>query len=243
MELIRAETNFLDYNPPVQVSQLPHRHGATRLTPADRQPSQKAPDEASASHTSDARGKWVLTKEALDKLLNHFSADRDEAGRQYEVMRLKLRRFFEWRSSLAPEELIDETINRVARRIDEGEDISNLKGYFASVARLVFMESLRDRDRSSVDLDSVAEMPAEPPFEDELKELRLRCLDNCLDNLPIESRTLILKYHLDQRRAKIDLRKQLADGLGIPMNALRIRACRLRTGLERCIRNCLGEAA
>lgn len=158
-------------------------------------------------------------------------------------MRVKLHRFYEWRSCRPPEEHVDETINRVARRIDEGENIFNLNGYFFTVARLVFMESLRERERTSVGLDTVAEMPAETPFEDDQKELRLRCLDNCLDSMPIESRTLILKYYLDERRAKIDLRKQLADGLGIPMNALRIRAYRLRIGLERCIRDCLGQAA
>jgi DNA-directed RNA polymerase specialized sigma24 family protein len=185
----------------------------------------------------------MLTKQAFDELLNHFSPDRYEAGRQYEVMRVKLRRFFEWRSCPAPEELVDETINRVARRISEGENIFNLNGYFSSVARLVFMESLRERDRVSVGLDTIPETAAEVPLEDEQKELRLRCLDSCLDRLPIESRTLILKYYLYERRPKIDLRKQLADGLGIPMNALRIRAYRLRIGLERCVRDCLGQPA
>lgn len=213
------------------------------MTPREFQPNQQTPDEATASRASDVHGKWVLTKEALDKLLNRFSPDRDEAGRQYEVMRVKLRRFFEWHSCLASEELVDETINRVARRIDEGENILNLKGYFSTVGRLVFMESLRERDRTSVGLDTIPEVPAEAPLEDEQKERRLRCLDTCLDRLPIESRTLILKYYVYERRAKIGLRKQLADGLGIPMNALRIRAYRLRIGLERCVRDCLAQAA
>lgn len=212
------------------------------MTPAEFQPNEQTRDEA-ASRTPEVHGKWVLTKEAFDELLNHFSPDRDEAGRQYEVMRVKLRRFFEWRSCLAPEDLVDETINRVARRIQEGENIFNLNGYFSTVARLVFMESLRDRDRGSVGLDTIPETPAEVPLEDEQRERRLRCLDSCLDRLPIESRTLILKYYFYERRAKIDLRKQLADGLGIPMNALRIRAYRLRIGLERCVRDCLGQPA
>ena len=210
------------------------------MTRAEFQPNEQTPDEPASPTT---QGRWILTKQAFDELLNHFSPDRNEAGRQYEVMRVKLRRFFEWRSCLVPEELVDETINRVARRISEGENIFNLNGYFSTVARLVFMESLRDRDRTSVGLDTIPETPAEAPSEDDQMELRLRCLDSCLERLPIESRTLILKYYLYERRAKIDLRKQLADSLGIPMNALRIRAFRLRTGLERCVRDCLGQPA
>ena len=38
---------------------------------------------------------------------------------------------------------------------------------------------------------------------------------------------------------KIDHRKQMADELGIGMNALRIRAHRIRTGLEECLKECL----
>ncbi len=187
--------------------------------------------------------RWELNGEAFDKLLEHFSSDRSEAGEQYVKMKVKLERFFEWRSCASAEEKADKTINRVARRICEGEDIHNLPAYFFTVARLVFMESLRDREHTSVPFEEIPEMPAAMPLEDEQKEARLRCLDRCLDQLPMESRSLILKYYHDERRAKIDHRRQLADLLGIPLNALRIRAHRLRISLEKCVRECLAEAA
>jgi DNA-directed RNA polymerase specialized sigma24 family protein len=184
-----------------------------------------------------------LTTRALEKLLDHFSANREDAGRQYELMRIKLLRYFEWRSCAAPEDLADETINRVSRRIDEGENIFNLPAYFATVARLVSMESLRPRDRASVPLDELPDISAEQPVEDEQKEARLECLDHCLSQLSLESQSLILKYYHDERRAKIDRRKQLAEGLGIPLNALRIRAHRIRVALEKCVRDCLAQPA
>ena len=187
--------------------------------------------------------KWSLTTQALNKLLDHFSSDREEAGRQYESMRVKLVRYFEWRSCLAPEDHADETINRVARRLDEGENIFNLPAYFSSVARLVFMESLRQHEQTSVPLEEIPETPFEHSFETEQREARLRCLDHCLDKLPVESRMLILKYYHEEKRAKIDLRRQLAEGLGIPLNALRIRAHRMRVVLEDCVRNCLAQPA
>lgn len=192
---------------------------------------------APVSHT-----KWELTAEALDKLLEHFSPDRAEAGRQYVQMKVKLERFFEWRSCPAPEDLADETIKRVTRRLDEGENIINLPAYFSSVARLVFMESRRDVKGTSVPLDET-EIPAKELFEDEQKEARLSCLDRCLDEISVESRSLILKYYHDEKRAKIDYRKQLADALGIPLNALRIRAHRIRATLEKCVRECLTHPA
>ncbi|MGH9928536.1 MAG: RNA polymerase sigma factor [Pyrinomonadaceae bacterium] len=214
------------------------------MTPADSQPNPENSEEASAQPSQTrSHAKWVLTTAALDKLLDHFSADREEAGTQYELMRIKLVRYFEWRLCPLPEDLADETINRVARRIDEGENIFNLPAYFSTVARLVFMESLREPERTSVPLDEVPEISAKQPFEDEQREARLRCLDHCLNTLPVESQTLILKYYHDEKRAKIDHRKQLAGALGIPLNALRIRTHRIRTGLEKCVRDCLAQPA
>jgi RNA polymerase sigma factor (sigma-70 family) len=213
------------------------------LTPAESQPNPANGDEASAGQQTPSHARWALTTQALNKLLDHFSSDREEAGRQYELMRVKLVRYFEWRSCTASEDHADETINRVARRIDEGENIFNLPAYFSTVARLVFMESLRERERTSIPLDEIPEISVEQPLEEEQREARLRCLDHCLDKLPVESRMLILKYYHEEKRAKIDLRRQLAEGLGIPLNALRIRAHRLRVILEDCVRNCLAQPA
>ena len=61
--------------------------------------------------------------------------------------------------------------------------------------------------------------------------------------LPPESRELILEYYQEDRRAKIQLRQQLADRLHIPLNALRIRTHRIRMSLEECIKSCLQSYA
>lgn len=182
--------------------------------------------------------KWELTKEAFDKLLSLFSADQDEAAEKYEAMRRRLQRFFLWKLFQNEDELVDEVINRVARRIDEGEKISNLNGYFGSVARNVAQEEYRKIQRTSM-LDDIPDPVAPDPAPDQNKERRLQCLEECLNDLKNESRTLILKYYYFDNRNKIDLRKQLADNLGIQMNALRIRACRLRDVLEDCVKKCL----
>jgi hypothetical protein len=53
-----------------------------------------------------------------------------------------------------------------------------------------------------------------------------------------ENRELILDYYRGEQRAKIERRSELATRLGLTMNALGIRACRIRSKLETCVRTC-----
>jgi len=64
-----------------------------------------------------------LTSKAFAKLLAKLSADPEIAGIEYEELRRRLIKFFEWRGAFFPEDLADETLNRTARKIDEGEEI------------------------------------------------------------------------------------------------------------------------
>lgn len=203
-------------------------------------------DQTSFIHserTARTKTAWTLTQEAFEKLLNSFSTDRDKAGAEYELTRRKLVRFFEWRAVESADERADETINRVARRIDEGQTIENLRSYFYGVARMVFMEALKERERTPVSLDDAPQTLRDRASETSEPEARVVCLDQCLDALPAENRRLIVDYYQEERRAKIELRQELADRLNIPLNALRIRAHRIRNTLEQCINRCLEVSA
>ena len=191
------------------------------------------------------KGNWTLTPDAFEKLLDSFSHDRNEAGEQYEMIRRKLVRFFEWRAIGCADEHADETINRVARRIYEGQIVDNLKSYFYGVARMVFMEALKDREHAPIAIDDALLIIRNKEWKATENEAdpRLLCLDSCLESLPDENRTLIVTYYEEQKRAKIERRQQLANGLQIPLNALRIRAHRIRINLEKCISTCLQAAA
>lgn len=203
------------------------------------------------SHTSEvdsatsarSKTKWTLTHDALEKLLNSFSPDRDEAAAQYEAMRRKLVRFFEWRGIDAADEHADETINRVARRIDEGQSIDNLKSYFYGVARMVYLEALRDREHAPIALDDAIHDLREEITQEMEQDPRVVCLDRCLESLPPQNRYLIVNFYEEEKRAKIELRQDLADRLQISINALRIRAHRIRVNLEECISTCLQSPA
>jgi DNA-directed RNA polymerase specialized sigma24 family protein len=84
----------------------------------------------------------ALTQEALDLLLAFLPSDREGAGKTYERVQLKLTKLFEWRGSACPEDLANETIERVSQQIEEGETIriADPLSYFYAVARDVLRE-------------------------------------------------------------------------------------------------------
>jgi hypothetical protein len=76
--------------------------------------------------------------------------------------------------------------------------------------------------------------------EKEMQERLLSCLEHCTGKLDSLNRNLILRYYMGKERVKIEVRRALAASLGISMNALSIRACRIRDKIEWCVRQCLG---
>lgn len=192
--------------------------------------------------------KATLTQESLETFLASLDSDRSRAAEKYESLHRKLVKCFQWRGSAHPEELADETVDRVSRRILEGEEIRDLPGYLYGVARNVLRESWDriQRERTALEnappLGQIFEDPEETRKRQEaasLSERRWECLRRCLERLPPETGELILRYYQEEKGAKIENRKELADRLGIALNALRIRACRIREKLETCVRDCM----
>lgn len=177
--------------------------------------------------------KWELTGEALAKFLACLDQDAERAGARYEAIRLALLKFFDWRGALFPEELADESLNRVIRKIDEGESPRDVQTYCHGVARMVLLESLKRPDIRRADIEELDQVAAPKP--DAEPDERLARFERCLRELSAESRQLILQYYQDERRLKINNRLSLAEKLGIPLNALRSRAQRIRDKLEECV--------
>ena len=95
---------------------------------------------------------WVLTQQAFDKLLACLNQDRTRAAERYEKIRRKLITFFEGRGCLHAEDLTDDTINRVARRLSEGTEIysDDPTNFFFGVARRVLQEYWDGQSRKSL---------------------------------------------------------------------------------------------
>jgi DNA-directed RNA polymerase specialized sigma subunit len=176
---------------------------------------------------------WDLTPEAFDQLLTRLASDREQAAEKYEELRQMLITFFEFRHHPCPEEQADETINRVARRLNSGQEI-----YTGSHHReTASLDDLLPAQTPNVNPHEVMTQAAEQAEQ----ERGLACLKQCLQALPEESQTLLRAYYQGEKDEKIRGRKQLAANLGIPLNALRIRACRLRDKVEACVRRCLAS--
>lgn len=168
------------------------------------------------------------------RFLTQLDTDMGRAAESYERIRRTLIKFFAWQGLGAAEDWADVALNRVIRKIDEGETLRDIPMYCHGVARMVLLEARKHPENRAEELENVAPaklIAQEQPTTDD-REVWLR---NCLKELPPESRHLILQYYTDQRRAKIDNRVTLADQLGIPLAALRNRAQRIRARLEKCI--------
>ena len=191
---------------------------------------------------------WTLTPEAFDSLLYSLDADRERAGRVYENLRSKLLEFFEARGSCTPEDHTDETFDRVMRRLAEGEKIQNPASYCYGVAKFVWMEASRNRAKDPVELDE-NKLPAwsgtqAPEVENarDRVERELDCLEACLSKLADETRTFVYDYYREENGVKIEQRKLLAARLNTTLNALRLRASRLRRELARCTDACVASS-
>ncbi len=150
-------------------------------------------------------------------------------------------KIFDWRGARFPEECADETINRVVRKLEYGQEIRDIPTYCQGVARLVVLEALKKAENRQVSLDELKFVPVAPVFSEDDGAQR-NCFARCLSDLPIENRQLILRYYEDERRVKINNRQTMADQLGIPLNALRSRVQRIRDKLEQCITHCLSRS-
>ena len=186
------------------------------------------------------KSEWVLTQAAFDGFLAKLDLDRDKAGEKYEYIRLKLLKYFQWCGSDVPDIDADETINRVTRRIYEGQEVYNLTGYIYGVAKLVHTESVKRRNRtrafdevSVIDLSSIRVEAKVTNYQE--------CLEHCLGCLSDEDREVITEYYRHKKTEKIDCRKRLAARLGISLNTLRVKMHRQRLNLEACVEKYLAR--
>ena len=187
---------------------------------------------------------WVLSKEAFDNLLAWLDSDRDRAGEKYENIRHSLIRIFAWRGCATSEDLADETINRVARKLPEFIDTysGDPALYFYGVARILLLEYQKSEIVRLAPL-----LPNQPDLSDReglshKTERGLNCLERCLEELSADNREFVLNYYREQKQAKIDFRRELAKQLGISTTNLRVRMHRIRTLLHACVLRCLQEA-
>jgi len=178
---------------------------------------------------------WVMSQETFEALLDWLDSDREQAAVKYERIRSRLIKFFSASSQSEAEALTDESINRVARRLNEIKDqlYGEPAAYFVGVARKVRLEYLRRQQPRSEN---------GPAVDSDRIELEYRCLEECMAKLSAENRNLVMRYYNAEGRERIEERKRLAEELGIAPNALRIRAYRIRADLQKCLKECVDRS-
>jgi RNA polymerase sigma factor (sigma-70 family) len=163
--------------------------------------------------------------------------------------------FINWHAC-APEDLADETLSRLAHQLSAGKEIDrgSRSAYVHGIAKNIRREHwrncetckrqqiTRDDANDKDPFDSLAVIGSSGDSEDaEEKERRLQCLDDCLEQMSAEERSVLLEYYAEDKTRKIVKRDRLAERLGVTSGALRQRIWKLRTPLRDCVVKCVAE--
>ena len=143
----------------------------------------------------------------------------------------RLQRFFMARGwGHEAEDLASEVTVRVVAAIRKGEAIQHLGAFCLGTARMILLE----RYRKPPDPVSMPEGwdPAAPEVEAPNQD-RIICLRDCLQELEVKDQSLMLEYYADGKGKSN--RAALAARLGVTLNAVHIKASRLRGQVRQCV--------
>jgi DNA-directed RNA polymerase specialized sigma24 family protein len=190
-----------------------------------------------------------LTREEFERFLARLDSDADRAADGYELLRRKLVRLFEHKKCISAEDLTDETIDRVARKLEK-EEVRDIASFARGVALVVCMEFQRNQgklfsihDRYESEDSLVGDSDPETNIIGEMQNAQdLRCLQKCLRKLSPSDHQLILEYYQGEKQVRIRQRQDLAKRRNISIEALRNEANVIRDKLKKCFMKCLRSA-
>lgn len=182
-----------------------------------------------------------ITQEAFNRFLNWLHPDSEQAAREYEALRRRVIGWFERRGCAVAEELADQAFDRVIRRVAASTDPSVIKPlpYFYKVVSNLHLEYVETYAKKRGEQLPETWLEAVQSLGEKTNEQTFHCLENCLQRLPTANRELILAYYQENKRAKIDLRKELAANFGLSLELLRVQVYRIRMTLQKCLTDCL----
>lgn len=187
-----------------------------------------------------------LTQQNLNNLLVWLDHDRNTAGVKYEKIRRTLIKIFAARQCHQPEDLADETLSRVARKADElattysGEPANFFYGVAKNVHREYLRQAAREAPDDLSDIQNNPQLVVWPSVQIEPEDdvdARLNCMKKCLLTLSAAHQQLIRGYYEEGK--KIAQRRALAEQHSLSLNALRLKAHRLRRSLRECVTQCV----
>lgn len=179
-----------------------------------------------------------ISRDNFGRLLAWLDPNEEIAARKYEMIRSSLIKVFYTRGCHLAEELADETIDRVVKKIHYLQESyeGDPKLYFYGTGKKVLQEYLRKPK-----IERLPDNLVQKQTHNIELEYYYECLSKCLQKLEPEQRELITEYYQLEKTAKIDLRKEIAQRLGMKYEQLRVYAFRVRKDLRKCILNCVKE--
>ena len=188
------------------------------------------------AQSNERRRKPGSSVNGLPLLLASLHSDERRAAVLYEEIRYRLIRFFRLNRPHEAEDLADQVLDRVARKLSDGIAIERVEFYTVGVARFVLRERLAASVREARAQQEIAYLEQSKPASEPIDaELYSAALAKCLQRLVHADRGMILSYYGADGAMRIMVRKRLAESLGISQNALHNRALRLRKQLEQCV--------
>lgn len=181
-----------------------------------------------------------LNPEIFESLLSLFSDDREEAGVKYEHLRNGLVRFFQFRGCCDAESLADETINRVANKLNHYDPsrAPKVSSYFYGFASNVLLE-YRRRQKRERPIDEIDPVAKEIDYDLDENSDRLDCLSECTANLPSADAILITEYYAVESSEKKAVRTEISKKLRLSTPALHTKVFRIKVALRKCVEKCL----
>ncbi len=176
-----------------------------------------------------------LTEPAFRRLLVWLDGSVDSQGETYLEVRRRLIAYFDRGNCASPDELADETFNRVASTLEQSGTIAVTPParYCYVVARSVFLDDVRGAS-PHVSAAARADRLVATSRDGEAgafatREQRLECLDRCLNALDPAQRALIVEYYrADGRDA--DRRTPRARGAARPHDDTRSAVAPVASG-------------
>src|SRR5580698_11106276 len=163
-----------------------------------------------------------MQPELLEALLGMLGEGTEDAAVAYRDLHQRLVRFFRLRDGSDPESLADEVIDRLARNaVDRTSgNISSPHAFALGIARHLLQEDTRRQIRESEAERDWSHLVAHAHSSN---EPLLQAIEACLARMPENKRELLRTYYAWTGQRKIDHHRQIADHLGLTLNALRNR--------------------
>jgi DNA-directed RNA polymerase specialized sigma24 family protein len=140
---------------------------------------------------------------------------------------------------------VQETMFRVARKVDAGLEIINFDAYAMGTAKVVFQEYLnRPAERSlnsqslinGNSLETLSNLNTQSDVE-----IRAFCLDECLLKLDDHGRTIIASWFGLSGANNTEPQPEMKEERAVGSSTVRVRVFRLVSRLRACCRKCMEE--